>query len=241
LTVIPVSKQIDNYTADGVAISPTTPKVNEAVNQFKISFETEPGASYNVYYRTIGGANLETYDHDGRSIPAGEYINTGLTATGTALDDGLVQLLWTPPAQRQGYQIKVVGALAGHLPHEEATSSTVSARNAIVPDVPVLVGRHTANYGSYYQFDKTSFYNGLLPGESIQIWGTKTTTTNATLQTNTATHSELLYTVTTTTDIPAVATNGGITYNGTSYYFNVGGTLTTTVTADNFDFVIVAK
>jgi hypothetical protein len=211
------------------------------VYQYRFRFATEPGASYKVYYKTVGGPNQETVDEDGHAIPDGPYTDTGLTANGTAIDDGIVQLLWTLPAQRQKYQFKVVGAAADHLDKEIQTSTASAADDAIAVSVNTPAQIHTTNFNSYYKVTATGpFAFPLRAGESVDIYGAKTTTVNGVV--SSVEHSVKLYTIDTTTDIPAASTGSGITYDGSSYYFSVtGSAATTSVTASDFDFVYTAK
>jgi hypothetical protein len=131
-------------------------------NSLDITFDTTAGASYQVSYRTRGGANLQ-------GDRVGEWTTIGNAVTGTGIP---YTLNWTGlTAQRQNYDFRVIGTKDGFDPVYPTAPGYVSQSG-----LGQLTGHTYQNYaqgtdGNYFAYFGSA--QNRLPGEIIEVYAEK--------------------------------------------------------------------
>jgi hypothetical protein len=151
---------------------------------FTIGGATE-GASYQLQYRKLGTSNqtkATVLDE------VGEWTaGPSVTATGADLSSKEFHIYFTPPAQRQAYQYRVVGTAAGKSAQTSGVTS-ITGITAVVDNNTSMISGETIyafavkgalSFSGYISGTMFNFtLTGAQPGESVQVYAqTKVTTT----------------------------------------------------------------
>jgi hypothetical protein len=170
---ISASRQLK--TAD----APTSDDLDDSKYEidFSISNATE-GASYQLQYRKIGTSN-QTKTSDPNEI--GEWTSgDSVTATGVDLTSKVFHIYFTPPAQRQGYEYKIVGTKEGETALQQSITSITNATSVGSNGFAVKSALVLSSFGMPDKTHITFTLSGAQANETIQVYAQKEITTTAT-------------------------------------------------------------
>jgi hypothetical protein len=194
-TVNAVTDSVSGYVGSASRRLKTADTNGNAVDDdiYEIDFvirNATEGASYQLQYRKLGTSNqtkATALDEVGEWTPG-----PSVTATGADLTSKQFHIYFTPPAQRQAYQYRVVGTAAGKSAWTDDVTSVSNGATTVVNNQ--YIGSESNVYAfavksdlSFYLTTSTisggttsftSFSVGTFqPGESVQVYAQKRITT----------------------------------------------------------------